>query len=140
MDDGFASWFERDELQETVLLHRREVIAPAEEVEHLAHALFGLRRTGDAQRACARWIRRAFARGDARFEDHQRQPAVVITVKVADQHGVDGAGVDAEAGHRHEGRHAAVDEVTPLRALNQYAGLKPSTAGERTTGAEELYA
>ena len=57
-----------------------------------------------------------------------------------DQHGVDGAGVDVEARQRHESGHAAVDQVTPAGALNQKAGLKPSTAGERTSSAQKLHA
>jgi hypothetical protein len=48
-------------------------------------------------------------------------------------------GVDGEAGHRHEGCHAAVDEVTPVVVLNQNAGLKPSPAGERTSSTQELH-
>jgi hypothetical protein len=58
---------------------------------------------------------------------------------VGDERGIDAPRVDAEAGHRHERRHAAVDKVTALSALDQDTGLKPPTAGERTSTAEELH-
>src|SRR5215831_10507268 len=76
---------------------------------------------------------------DARLENHQGQPAEVIAVKVRDQHGVDDSRVDAEAGHRHEGCHAAVNEVTAFRGLDQNAALKSCAAGERASGPQKLH-
>jgi hypothetical protein len=71
-------------------------------------------------------------------EDHERQPAEVVAVEVADQHAVDRRGRHLGPLHRHQRGRPAVDHPAFPAGVEQEGCLEAPAAGEGVARAEEV--
>jgi hypothetical protein len=71
-----------------------------------------------------------------RLEQQKRQAAEMIAVEMAEEHPVDGRGLDAEAAHGDERGGAAVDQEALAAGGHEEAGLQTAAAAERVAAAQ----